>query len=190
MQESKKYLTDTSVHQALLLADLTDPAAPDHAIRLLLKEVLQGLADKGWPQAQVQTGPRIVSAEENYGLLGYDPSEITLGSAHTRWVDEWSLLRTQTTSQIPSALQRAAQLRQPGQSILLAAPGITFRRDSRDRWHCAEPHQMDIWVLGDLICRRMSICFAWSAISSNLPCLICLGSAVIVRITTLRAGSK
>lgn len=33
--------------------------------------------------------------------------------------------------------------------ILLAAPGITFRRDSRDRWHCAEPHQMDIWVLGD-----------------------------------------
>ena len=32
---------------------------------------------------------------------------------------------------------------------MLAAPGITFRRDSRDRWHCAEPHQMDIWVLGD-----------------------------------------
>ncbi|WP_458237191.1 tRNA ligase subunit PheS family protein, partial [Pseudomonas sp. P5_A2_2] len=149
MQESKKYLTDTSVHQALLLADLTEPSEPDHAIRLLLKEVLQGLTDKGWPQAQVQTGPRIVSAEENYGLLGYDPSEITLGSAHTRWVDEWSLLRTQTTSQIPSALQRAAKLRQPGQSILLAAPGITFRRDSRDRWHCAQPHQMDIWVLGD-----------------------------------------
>ncbi|MDF9776959.1 hypothetical protein [Pseudomonas baetica] len=171
MQESKKYLTDTSVHQALLLADLTEPAAPDHAIRLLLKEVLQGLTDKGWPQAQVQTGPRIVSAEENYGLLGYDPSEITLGSAHTRWVDEWSLLRTQTTSQIPSALQRAAQLRQPGQSILLAAPGITFRRDSRDRWHCAEPHQMDIWVLGDsdLSTHEHLLCLVGDILESAVP---------------------
>lgn len=149
MHVSKKYLADTSVHQALLLVDLTEPSAPDHAVRLMLNEILQGLAEKGWPQAKIQTGPRIVSAEENYGLLGYDPAEVTLGSEHTRWVDEYSLLRTQTTSQIPAALQRAAELRQPGEAILLAAPGITFRRDSRDRWHCAEPHQMDIWVLGD-----------------------------------------
>ncbi|KAB0496311.1 PheS-related mystery ligase SrmL [Pseudomonas vancouverensis] len=149
MREAKKHLTDESVHQALMMADLTDAAQPDHAVRLLLKEVLQGLFDNGWPQALLQTGPRIVSAEENYGLLGYDTSEVTLGSAHTRWVDDFSLLRTQTTSQIPAALQRAAKVRQPGQRILLAAPGITFRRDSRDRWHCAEPHQMDIWVLGD-----------------------------------------
>jgi phenylalanyl-tRNA synthetase alpha chain len=146
---SKKYLTDISVHQALLLVDITEASTPDHAVRLLLNEVLQGLAEKSWPQAQLQTGPRIVSAEENYGLLGYDPAEVTLGSEHTRWVDECSLLRTQTTSQIPAALQRAAHVRQPGETILLAAPGITFRRDSRDRWHCAEPHQMDIWVLGD-----------------------------------------
>jgi len=146
---SKKYLTDASVHQALLLTDLTEKSQPDHAVRLLLNEVLTGLGERGWPEAQLQIGPRIVSAEENYGLLGYDPAEITLGSEHTRWVDEHSLLRTQTTSQIPAALQQAAKIRQPGQTILLAAPGITFRRDSRDRWHCAEPHQMDIWVLGD-----------------------------------------
>lgn len=146
MHASKKYLADTCVHQALLLADLTEPNSPDHAVRLMLNEILQGLAEKGWPQAKMQTGPRIVSAEENYGLLGYDPAEVTLGSEHTRWVDENSLLRTQTTSQIPAALQRAAELRRPGETILLAAPGITFRRD---RWHCAEPHQMDIWVLGD-----------------------------------------
>lgn len=149
MNASKKYLTDAAVHQALLLVDLTEKSAPEHAVRLLLNEILQRLAASGWPQAQLQTGPRVVSAEENYGLLGYDPAEITLGSEHTRWVDEHSLLRTQTTSQIPSALQRAARSRQPGETILLAAPGITFRRDSRDRWHCAAPHQMDIWVLGD-----------------------------------------
>ena len=92
MHASKKYLTDLSVHQALLLVDLTETNDPDHAVRLLLKEILQGLTEKGWPQAQLLTGPRIVSAEENYGLLGYDPEEVTLGSEHTRWVDEYSLL--------------------------------------------------------------------------------------------------
>lgn len=149
MHGSKNYLAAAAIQQALLQTDLTEPASPAHAIRLLLTQILDGLASKGWPTAQIQTGPRIVSAQENYGLLGYDPAEITLGSEHTRWVDESSLLRTQTTSQIPKALQRAAEQRRPGETVLLAAPGITFRRDSRDRWHCAEPHQMDIWVLGE-----------------------------------------
>lgn len=149
MHSSKVYLCARSVNEALELSDLTELKYPAHAIGLLLNEVLEGLKTRGWPVAQVLRGPRIVSAQENYGLLGYDPAEVTLGSEHTRWVDEHSLLRTQTTSQIPKALQQAAQNRKAGELILLAAPGITFRRDSRDRWHCAEPHQMDIWVLGD-----------------------------------------
>ncbi|PRA55716.1 MULTISPECIES: hypothetical protein [Pseudomonas] len=149
MHASKTCLATPAVQQALSQIDLTKPSSPDHAIRLLLTQILDGLASKGWPTAQIQTGPRIVSAQENYRLLGYDPAEITLGSEHTRWVDECSLLRTQTTSQIPAALQRAAEQRRAGETVLLAAPGITFRRDSRDRWHCAEPHQMDIWVLGE-----------------------------------------
>lgn len=146
MNNTKRYLSEAALHYALSITDLTD--AP-HAITLIKDEILRGLLQRGWPQAQIQTGPRIVSAEQNYGALGYDPSEVTLGSDHTRWVDEHSLLRTQTTSQIPAALQRAAEGRKPGETILIAAPGITFRRDSRDRWHCAEPHQMDIWALGD-----------------------------------------
>lgn len=149
MAGTKKYLSDTALQQALSVIDLTEIRAPVHAVRLMVDEIVEGLILNGWPRARLQTGPRIVSAEENYGLLGYDPTEITLGSEHTRWVSEHSLLRTQTTSQIPAALQRAAQERKPGEMVLLAAPGITFRRDSRDRWHCAEPHQMDIWVLGD-----------------------------------------
>ena len=149
MHSSKAYLCARSVNEALELNDLTELKHPAHAIGLLLDEVLEGLKARGWPDALVLRGPRIVSAQENYGLLGYDPAEVTLGSEHTRWVDEYSLLRTQTTSQIPKALQQAAQNRKAGELILLAAPGITFRRDSRDRWHCAEPHQMDIWVLGD-----------------------------------------
>ncbi|WP_338649000.1 hypothetical protein [Pseudomonas sp. ML2-2023-3] len=149
MLSSKKYICALSVSNALDLCDLTEVDNPAHAIGLLLSEVLEGLVSRGWPAGQILRGPRIVSAQENYGLLGYDPAEVTLGSEHTRWVDEHSLLRTQTTSQIPRALQRVAQDRKAGEIILLAAPGITFRRDSRDRWHCAEPHQMDIWLLGD-----------------------------------------
>ncbi|WP_448694089.1 PheS-related mystery ligase SrmL [Pseudomonas rhizophila] len=149
MGVTKKYLTDFALQQALSITDLTEAHSPAHAVRLIMNEIIEGLVSAGWPQALIQTGPRIVSAEENYGLLGYDPAEITLGSEHTRWIDEHSLLRTQTTSQIPIVLQRSAQERKPGEVILLAAPGITFRRDSRDRWHCAEPHQMDIWVLGE-----------------------------------------
>lgn len=149
MLSSKKYICALSVSNALDLCDLTEVDNPAHAIGLLLSEVLEGLVSRGWPAGQILRGPRIVSAQENYGLLGYDPAEVTLGSEHTRWVDEHSLLRTQTTCQIPRALQRVAQDRKAGEIILLAAPGITFRRDSRDRWHCAEPHQMDIWLLGD-----------------------------------------
>jgi phenylalanyl-tRNA synthetase alpha chain len=135
----------------LSLEDLTEPSSSGevHAVRLLYLKIIQEITRSGWPRALVLTGERVVSAQENYGLLGYDPAEITLGSEHTRWVSESTLLRTQTTSRIPAALKEAALRRRPGERVMLAAPGITYRRDTRDRWHCAEPHQMDIWVLGD-----------------------------------------
>ena len=98
MLSSKKYICARSVRNALELCDLTEVDNPAHAIGLLLSEVLEGLVMRGWPAGQILRGPRIVSAQENYGLLGYDPAEVTLGSEHTRWVDEHSLLRTQTTS--------------------------------------------------------------------------------------------
>ncbi|AZF44040.1 hypothetical protein C4J87_3908 [Pseudomonas sp. R1-43-08] len=149
MYPSRKVISAAELKRALTLEDLTDPSPEPHAVRLLLDQILQGLTSRHWPDPQWLQGPRVVSAHDNYGLLGYDTREITLGSAHTRWVDDTSLLRTQTTSLIPAALQRASENRQPGQMRLLAAPGMTFRRDSRDRWHCAEPHQMDLWVLGE-----------------------------------------
>lgn len=145
----KTLISPDALSAALALRDLTEEHERPHAIRLIAHAILKGLADRGWPEALVQRGPRVVSARENYGLLGYDENEITLGSAHTRWVSDSTLLRTQTTSLIPAALQKAALSRRPGELALIAAPGVTYRRDERDRLHCAEPHQMDIWVLGD-----------------------------------------
>lgn len=146
---TKTCITPTQLEHALALKDLTLWSSNSHAVHLMASEVLEGLRERGWPTAEVVTGPRVVHARENYALLGYSPDEVTLGSEHTRWVDQERLLRTQTTSQIPAALQAAATARKPGEMRLIAAPGITFRRDTRDRWHCAEPHQMDVWVLGE-----------------------------------------
>lgn len=145
----KLLISKEKLEAALEIPDLTLDTPTPHAINLLLRELLSKLKHRGWPDANIVTGPRVVTAQENYGLLGYSSDEVTLGSAHTRWVTSERLLRTQTTSSIPSALQEAASMRRPGEQLLIAAPGITFRRDTRDRWHCAEPHQMDLWLLCD-----------------------------------------
>ncbi|RRV06747.1 hypothetical protein EGJ27_13395 [Pseudomonas sp. v388] len=151
MEVARKTLSQAALENSLSLEDLTELsfAGESHAVRLLYLKILEDIRRSGWPQAVILTGQRVVSAQENYGLLGYDPAEVTLGNEHTRWVTETTLLRTQTTSQIPAALRVAAQRRKPQELVTLAAPGMTYRRDTRDRWHCAEPHQMDIWVLGD-----------------------------------------
>ena len=146
----KAMLTEDAVQAALALPDLSDwTVHHPHAIGLLARSIVEGLQHKGWPGLDVLTGPRIVSQAENYGLLGYHVDEVTLGSAYTRWISDSALLRTQTTSLIPAALHGLAQKRVPGQSLGLVAPGITYRRDNRDRWHCGEPHQMDVWILMD-----------------------------------------
>jgi phenylalanyl-tRNA synthetase alpha chain len=146
----KTMLTEEAVQAALALPDLSDwTVHHPHAIGLLAQSIVEGLPPRDWPNLDVLTGPRIVSQAENYGLLGYHTDEITLGSAHTRWMSDATLLRTQTTSLIPKALQELAKKRVPGQQLGLVAPGITYRRDNRDRWHCGEPHQMDVWILMD-----------------------------------------
>jgi phenylalanyl-tRNA synthetase alpha chain len=158
--------------RALALPDLTEMSrtAP-HAVALAAQSVLQGLVSRGWPQAHVEIGERVVDALDNYALLGYHPDEVTLGSAHTRWVSSTTLLRTQMTCLIPAALTRAAGVRKRGERLLIAAPGITYRRDVRDRWHCAEPHQMDLWLLCDACEATDALLQQWvsDAVESALP---------------------
>lgn len=149
MPVTKHYLSHEAIHKALRVADLTEACDPVHAVRLMVKDLLAGLVRLGWPLAQVQKQPRIVPAHECHELLGYDVHAAAAMHAQTCWIDDHLILRTQTTSAIIAGLQAAASRRLAGEAVVVAAPGITFRRDVRDRWHCAEPHQMDIWVLGD-----------------------------------------
>lgn len=142
-----RYITPLLLEQALLKPDLTDPFEA-HAVGMTAELVLKSLQRRGWPAATPLRGPKVVSPQDNYGLLGYSREALIQHSERARWVDSQKLLRTHTTCLLPAALRAAAAKRWPGETLLLAAPGITFRRDIRDRWHCAEPHQMDVWVLG------------------------------------------
>jgi len=169
---SRRVVSPQELSRALALPDLSDLSADrPHAVALAAQSALRGLAARGWPQASIERGERVVEARDNYALLGYAPDEITLGSAHTRWVSDTRLLRTQTTSLIPGALARAAARRKSGERLLIAAPGITYRRDVRDRWHCAEPHQMDLWLLCDAQEATDALLRQWIAdtLESGLP---------------------
>jgi len=149
MPSAKHYLCREELDHALSVPDLTEPGPQPHALALLVERLLGGLVEAGWPAASVQHGPRIVSALENFGRLGIAGRQLAAEQKQAFWLSDEALLRTHTTSLIGPALQAAAAARRPGETIMIAVPGMTFRRDVRDRWHCAHPHQMDLWVLGE-----------------------------------------
>lgn len=133
-------VSPTRLSALLDLPDLT--LRPDHAIGHMVKGVCAALAS--YPELQHIQGPPIVPALHNYTLLGYPTDAIVQAGTYTQWVDASQILRTQTTSLI---LQALIDLACHPTSRTLVAPGMVYRRDVRDKWHCGQPHQMDIWVL-------------------------------------------
>lgn len=124
----------------LSVQDLTQ--VPGHAIAQMAERI--GLCLENQSTIERVSGPPIVLADYNYKLLGYPEDSIVQAGTYTEWVDYKQILRTQTTSLI---LQALIDLSPSPSSSTLIAPGMVYRRDVRDRWHCAQPHQMDIWVL-------------------------------------------
>ena len=53
------------------------------------------------------------------------------------------MLRSHSTAMVPPALRRLA--RRPGDDVLLACPGVVYRRDAIDWQHSGTPHQLDLW---------------------------------------------
>ena len=89
----------------------------------------------------------MVAVEDNYDRLGYAPADIVRDARYSRYVTETVMLRSHTTAGIPPALRRLAssQPDEPGSDVLLALPGLCYRRDSIDRLHVGTPHQVDLW---------------------------------------------
>ncbi|WP_205751864.1 hypothetical protein [Cryptosporangium phraense] len=128
---------------ALRLRDLTDPASGPHALQLLLADVLRALTDAWGCRLDVQRRHSLVSVEDNYDRLGYPPDAVARDVRYTRYAAETVVLRSHTTAGVPAALRTL----DTDDDVLLALPGLVYRRDTFDRLHTGAPHQVDLWRL-------------------------------------------
>jgi phenylalanyl-tRNA synthetase alpha chain len=127
----------------LAVRDLADPAEGPHAIQLIVDRSVRALARLWGCEIRWWRGDRIVTIEDNYDNLGFDPSDITRDARYTRYVDDCRMLRSHSTAMVPAALQSLAD--NPAEDVLLVCPGIVYRRDAIDRSHTGTPHQLDLW---------------------------------------------
>jgi phenylalanyl-tRNA synthetase alpha chain len=140
------YLSAEDLRVSLALRDLSDPAQGDHALQLLLDAVTAALASRwGCPATTVRSNP-LVAVEDNYDRLGFDPSAVTRDQRYSRYVSNTVMLRTHTSAMIPPLLRAlAGGGADDHHDRLYVMPGLVYRRDSIDRTHVGEPHQVDLW---------------------------------------------
>jgi phenylalanyl-tRNA synthetase alpha chain len=123
--------------------DLSDPAEGPHAIQLLIGRAVAAAAGAWGCEVRWCRGPRIVPVADNYDRLGYAAEAISRDTRYTRYVDAGHMLRSHSSAMVPPALRRLAG--EPGGDVLLACPGIVYRRDAIDWQHTGTPHQLDLW---------------------------------------------
>jgi phenylalanyl-tRNA synthetase alpha chain len=137
-------LLDPQAYGRLLaLRDLTDAALGRHSMQLLVQHALDALCAAWNCSVVVYRAPPLVPSTDNYDELGYPPDGASRDARYTRYLTPQLLLRTQTSTMIPRALRMVAPARYD--DVLLACPGLTYRRDAIDRLHVGEPHQLDLW---------------------------------------------
>lgn len=142
-QPSLQLLDTSSCQRSLSLRDLTDAALGPHAMQLLVHQAIDALRVAWNCPVIVYRAPPLVSVAENYDDLGYPPDGAARDARYTRYLTSELLLRTQTSAMIPRALRMVSAAGY--EDVLIACPGLTYRRDSIDRLHVGEPHQLDLW---------------------------------------------
>ena len=143
MSSPVSYLDPVQLQRDLGMRDLSEPAEGPHAIQILISQAAERLCGAWKCEVRWCRGPRIVPVADNYDRLGYPAEAITRETRYTRYVDAQTMLRSHSSAMIPPALRRLA--RQPGDDVLLACPGIVYRRDAIDWQHTGTPHQLDLW---------------------------------------------
>ncbi|MGY1681869.1 PheS-related mystery ligase SrmL [Geodermatophilus sp. SYSU D01176] len=140
-------LSPRDLAAALELRDLSDPAGGPHAMQSLLDDVLGALTGAWSCALDVQRRRPLVSVEDNYDRLGYAAADVTRDARYSRYAAETVMLRSHTTAGVPPALRALAGSAGAGTGIdvLLALPGLCYRRDTIDRLHVGTPHQVDLW---------------------------------------------
>jgi phenylalanyl-tRNA synthetase alpha chain len=137
------HISERQLAEALALPDLTDAAYGSHCMQLLAADAIAVLGEAWNAATVVWRGERIVTLADNYDLLGYPSDGPARAARYTRCVDDARILRTQTSAAIPAALRSLAG-GSPAE-LVLAVPGLCWRRDSIDRLHTGELHQLDLW---------------------------------------------
>lgn len=129
--------------RAVTLRDLTDPTQGPHAMQHLVDRIHHALRVRWGCEVRVHRAHPAVPVEHDYDRLHYPPGGAARDARYTRYVSETTVLRTQTSAMIPPLLAHVAL--DPHGDVLLACPGLVYRRDEIDRLHTGEPHQMDLW---------------------------------------------
>jgi phenylalanyl-tRNA synthetase alpha chain len=116
-------------------------------MQIILAAIVDALTRAWRCTVDVQRRRPVVAVEDNYDRLGYAPADIVRDARYSRYVAETVMLRSHTTAGIPPALRQLAntQKGEPASDVLLALPGLCYRRDSIDRLHVGTPHQVDLW---------------------------------------------
>lgn len=140
---SVSILSAEELRRTLSVRDLTDPTSGPHALQQLIEATLEALRQAWGCAVRVHRQSPIVSIADNYDRLHYPPEGAARDARYTRYVCDTALLRTQTSAMIPGLLRQLAEA--PPEDVLLACPGLVYRRDCIDRLHTGEPHQMDLW---------------------------------------------
>ena len=137
-------ITQHQLDRALALRDLSDPASGPHAMQLVADAIGDALERAWGALVLVHRSSPVVTIADNYETLGYPADAPAREARYTRYVDDRRLLRTHMTAMVPGALRRLAR---PGDAddVVVACPGLVYRRDVVDRLHVGEPHQLDLW---------------------------------------------
>jgi phenylalanyl-tRNA synthetase alpha chain len=139
----RSILSAEALARALSIRDLTDPSLGPHALQLLVRDATEALRAEWGAEVVIHRESPVVSASNNYDRLHYPEGGAARDARYTRYTGESTLLRTQTSAMIPGLLRRLSA--DPPADAILACPGLVYRRDSIDRLHTGEPHQVDLW---------------------------------------------
>lgn len=143
VQSPVRVLDAQAYRRALAVRDLTDAACGAHAMQMLVQQAIAALRNTWKCPVIVYRAPALVPVSDNYDDLQYPADGAARDARYTRYLTDQLLLRTQTSAMIPRALRMIAAAEYD--DVLLACPGLTYRRDSIDRLHVGEPHQLDLW---------------------------------------------
>lgn len=130
---------------ALNLRDLSNSKDGHHSMQLVMQDILKALEDAWRCKIKIHRDNPIVSIADNYDRLNYPKDGASRNARYTRYVCETALLRTQASAMVPDAMQDISG--DMPDDVLIALPGLTYRRDCVDRIHSAEPHHLDLWRL-------------------------------------------